>query len=155
MYHSALSFQNSYRRGYAPLIFLAILAGICGGLWPGVCAAAAILPSPFPSCLSGHGFAQSGFISPEKSAKKSGLHNRPFMETPCVLYFGINYPSNSYPRGSGDCRPPMVYCTAGTNKKTAQDFIYPHRHKVQQHKPKSPDSLLIKRIISSKIGIGA
>lgn len=80
-------FQNSYRRGYAPMMFLAILAGICGSLWPVVCAASAILPSPFPSCLSGHGFAQSGFISPEKSAKKSGLHNRPFMKRPvcCTL----------------------------------------------------------------------
>lgn len=127
-------FQNSYRRGYAPMMFLAILAGICGSLWPVVCAASAILPSPFPSCLSGHGFAQSGFISPEKSAKKSGLHNRPFMKRPVCCTLVKIIPVTVTHGGAGITVPQWFYCTAGTNKKTAQD-LFPHRHKVQHTRP--------------------
>ena len=100
----------------------------------------------------------SRFYIPGKIRKKTGLQNRPSVKGALCPVLPASCGRLSLtvtPWGNGDLSLPTGHCTAGINKTGGAGFIYPHRHKVQHTNPNHQSSLLIKRIFSSKIGIGA
>lgn len=162
-----LHIQN--RRGYAPLT--------CRALFTAAFVPASGLSSPFsvtsfllsvyqarpapagflPPAYQTHP-GLSRFCIPGKIRKKTGLQNRPSVKGALCPVLPASCGRLSLtvtPWGNGDLSLPTGHCTAGINKTGGAGFIYPHRHKVQHTNPNHQSSLLIKRIFSSKIGIGA